>query len=211
MTFTPPFPERARPAPGPGPAPARNAFFGYGSLVNLATHEHRPARPARLSGWRRVWQGTHLRRPAFLSVAPAPGDTIDGVLAVPAGGWDALDRRERAYLWQPAAITPLDGRPPDDGPAPARAPVLYRIDPALAEDGKHPILLSYLDCVLAGYHALFGIAGIDRFIATTDGWGRPLIDDRARPIYSRARAPDPALARLIDARLAALGLRRIRP
>ena len=202
----PSFPDRARPVPEPGSAPARDSFFGYGSLVNLATHGHRPALPARLSGWRRLWQGTRLRRAAFLSVAPAPGSTIDGVLAVPADGWEALDRRERAYLWQPAAIAPLGTVSPAAG-----APVLYRIDPDLAESGEHPILLSYLDCVLAGYHALFGVAGIDHFIATTDGWNRPLIDDRARPLYSRAQTLSPALTRLIDVRLDALGLRRIRP
>jgi len=43
-------------------------FFGYGSLVNRATHSFNNAQPAQLTGWRRVWRHTDLRPVAFLSV-----------------------------------------------------------------------------------------------------------------------------------------------
>ncbi len=36
-------------------------FFGYGSLVNRLTHDHR-AEPAARRGWRRAWRRTSLRR-----------------------------------------------------------------------------------------------------------------------------------------------------
>ena len=46
------------------------AFFGYGSLVNRATHDYRQAVPARLKGWRRVWRGTDLRRSPSCPLSP---------------------------------------------------------------------------------------------------------------------------------------------
>ena len=52
------------------------SFFGYGSLVNRATHDYPGAQPAQLHGWRRVWVRTDLRDVVFLSVRPDPGTTI---------------------------------------------------------------------------------------------------------------------------------------
>ncbi|MBL3566709.1 gamma-glutamylcyclotransferase, partial [Rhodovulum sulfidophilum] len=73
-------------------------FFGYGSLVNRATHGYRDAVRARISGWRRVWRHTPLRPVAYLTAEPAPGVTLDGLIAaVPGGDWTALDQREYAY------------------------------------------------------------------------------------------------------------------
>ena len=70
---------------------------------------------------------------------------------------------------------------------------------------RHPILRSYLDTVLAGFRAEYGPGAVADFVATTRGWEAPILDDRARPRYSRAIAPDPALGAEIDAALAALG------
>ncbi|MEO1425117.1 MAG: gamma-glutamylcyclotransferase family protein, partial [Pseudomonadota bacterium] len=60
-------------------------FFGYGSLVNRATHAHDDAHPATLRGWRRMWRHTALRPVAFLTVVPAPGSRIDGLIAAVPG------------------------------------------------------------------------------------------------------------------------------
>ncbi len=49
-----------------------------------------------------------------------------------------------------------------------------------------PVPLSYVDCVIAGFYQQFGQAGARRFMQTTSGWGRPLIDDRKDPLYPRA-------------------------
>ena len=73
------------------------SFFGYGSLVNLATHNYVNPRKATLSGWRRIWRHSNAHPFAFLSVHPASG-AINGIIAdVPSGDWTALDERENAY------------------------------------------------------------------------------------------------------------------
>ena len=73
-------------------------FFGYGSLVNLATHDFPDPRPARLKGWRRAWRHTDLRPVAFLTAVPDTESEIEGMIAhVPRNDWAALDEREWAY------------------------------------------------------------------------------------------------------------------
>ena len=90
-------------------------FFGYGSLVNLSTHDFPDPRPARLKGWRRAWRHTDLRPVAFLTAIPDPDAEIDGMIAhVPGDDWAALDEREWAYdriLATHAVIHPLTQRP----------------------------------------------------------------------------------------------------
>lgn len=181
------------------------AFFGYGSLVNRATHDHAPARPATLAGWRRVWRQTRLRPFAFLSAEAAPG-RIDGLLAaVPGNDWAALDRREAAYLRRPLATGDFAAPP---GWA-ARVEI-YTIDPAHQTADRHPILLSYLDVVVQGFLREFGEDGVGRFFATTAGW-TAIHDDRAAPLYPRHQPLTEAERALTEAHLAALGLPVIRP
>ena len=73
-------------------------FFGYGSLVNRATHGFENAHRASVRGWRRAWRGTPQRAVAFLTAVPDPAARIDGLIAaVPGHGWAALDEREHAY------------------------------------------------------------------------------------------------------------------
>jgi len=175
---------------------ATPAFFGYGSLVNRATHSYPAARPARLTGWRRVWRHTLARRAAYLSVTPAPGTVIDGLIAkVPGADWGALDAREAAYrrvLLDPASV--IHG-------GPRSLPVhLYHTEPETpAAAAEHPILLSYLDVVIQGFLDLFDVRGVERFFATTDGWRTPVLDDRARPEYPRHVPVSAAARALTDA------------
>ncbi|SLN27294.1 gamma-glutamylcyclotransferase family protein [Roseisalinus antarcticus] len=176
-------------------------FFGYGSLVNLSTHDYPDAQPARLSGWRRVWRHATLRPVAFLSVEPAPESEIDGVLAqVPGADWAALDLRERAYRRQD-----VTHHFPQDGAITPTA--VYEIEASNLEppDVAHPILLSYVDVVLQGYLQLFGEAGMRDFARTTRGWHAPVLDDRARPVYPRHRQLSGQETRLVDRLLADLG------
>jgi hypothetical protein len=180
-------------------------FFGYGSLVNRRTHDYAPAHPARVDGWRRVWRATGLRRLAFLSVEPADGVAIEGLVAeVPGGDWAALDRREAAYQRRPLAPEAIE--------APAGGDVVLYVvpddptPPALAE---HPILLSYLDVVVQGFLAEFGPEGVERFFATTAGWEVPVLDDRAAPRYPRAQRTEGAAQTLVEAHLGRIGVRRI--
>ncbi len=179
-------------------------FFGYGSLVNRRTHAYGDAHAARVTGWRRVWRHTHLRDTAFLSVEPAPGSEIDGLIAaVPAGDWRALDAREAGY----------DRLPLTDGLAHAATrPVAAHIYAVSAQHTgdtglRCPILLSYLDVVVQGFVAEFGEAGAERFFDTTRGWEAPVLDDRARPRYPRAQVLTARERGLVDAALADLGVR----
>ncbi|MCF7699306.1 gamma-glutamylcyclotransferase family protein [Loktanella sp. M215] len=156
------------------------AFFGYGSLVNLATHGYADPCPARLTGWRRVWRSTTLREAAFLSVDPAPGVTLDGIAArVPGADWLALDAREAAYTRIDVSETLGLGCPA----------AVYRVSDGLTlpTTTGHMILRSYLDVVVQGYFRVFGPTGVSDFFDTTTGWEVGIKDDRAAPLYPRAQ------------------------
>jgi len=177
-------------------------FFGYGSLVNRATHVHEPAFPARLKGWRRVWKSTVLRELAFLSAEPWEGAEIDGLLAhVPGADFSQLDIRERAYdRHEVSALC-------EHRAGEVRVEV-YAVSPqhGAAPDVAHPILLSYIDTVVQGFHDIFGEAGALAFFDTTAGWGGPVLDDRAAPQYPRAVEVNAAERDFVDAALARLGV-----
>ena len=190
--------------------PVRNPdpfFFGYGSLVNRKTHDYPTALPARARGWRRVWRHTSRRPAAFLSVREAPGHQIEGlVAAVPGGDWAALDAREAAYDRLPLAAPDVA----HDHPHPITVSI-YRTSPAHeAPEAAHPILLSYLDCVVQGFLHVFGEAGADRFFETTDGWDGTILDDRAAPRYPRHVDLTAFERDFVDDRLARLPARIIR-
>lgn len=178
-------------------------FFGYGSLVNLATHAYGDPRPARLTGWRRVWRHSTLRPVAFLSVEPDPESTITGVVAqVPGGDWAALDLREHAYLRRD--VTHQISHPAPHGPT-----AVYAVDSGLlAPPGTaHPILLSYIDVVVQGYLRLYGTEGAAHFFATTHGWNVPILNDRAAPRYPRSQTLDASETAIVDAALKTRGCR----
>lgn len=159
-------------------------FFGYGSLVNRATHSYSNAYTAKVSGWRRAWRHTKLRKVAYLTAVPAHGETIDGLIAaVPGHDWAALDERERAYKRHPVPEGLAHAAPHDV------AVQIYAVAPehSDAPTARHPILLSYLDVVVQGYLKEFGTEGAERFFHTTDGWDAPILNDRKAPIYPRAQ------------------------
>lgn len=194
------------------------ACFGYGSLVNRETLPATVARvwPARLKGWRRHWQardfgGAALRDVALLSAHRDDACELDGIVFVDAiENLDALDRREARYerirlvrgQLAPAANAFAPGELPD-------TVYLYVGNPGASPAPK--LLQSYLDVVLAGYHREFGEAGVARFLDTTDGFDREIVEDRARPIYPRALKTAPHLLAGFDAALARAGVRYARP
>ena len=53
-------------------------------------------------------------------------------------------------------------------------------------DTQYPILQSYIDCVLAGYCAVFEQSGMQHFVDTTAGWEGVIRNDREAPQYPRA-------------------------
>lgn len=179
-------------------------FFGYGSLVNRATHGYPEPEPARLSGWRRTWAHTALRPVAFLTVVPDPDCILEGLIApVPGGDWAALDAREWAYDRLAAGAAVAHGRAEALDIAVYAVPERHRAEP----DTAHPILLSYLDVVVQGYLREFGAEGVDRFFATTAGWSAPVVDDRAAPRYPRAQTLRAEETALVDGMLSHLGVR----
>lgn len=177
-------------------------FFGYGSLVNTATHAYPQARPARVHGWRRVWRHTGLRDVAFLSVERAEGVAISGLIAaVPGADWADLDAREWAYR-----RTPLGAHEIEHDHDAASEVHLYATDRHLSDPPSraHPILLSYIDVVVQGYLRVFGEGGAEGFFATTAGWEAPILNDRAAPRYPRAQALTHAETAFVDGHLARL-------
>ncbi len=159
-------------------------FFGYGSLVNLSTHSYCNPKPAGLSGWRRIWLNTYMRYAAFLSAYPVEGNEIDGIIAqVPDADWVALDARETGYDRLDATDQILIGK---ERPADCAVYVVPRSRETNTGQ-KSPILLSYLDVVLQGFMQIYGNDGPDHFFETTDGWDRPVKNDRHAPVYPRYR------------------------
>lgn len=177
-------------------------FFGYGSLVNTATHGFAETHPARLSGWHRIWRHTHLRDAAYLTVVRSPDSVIDGLIAkVPQQDWAALDAREAAYA-RVSATHQIDHPLP-----PSVRIAVYAIpeDRHDTQCASGPILLSYVDVVVQGYLRQFGETGVERFFATTRGWEAPVLNDRDAPRYPRHQPLHPDEIALTDAHLARLG------
>lgn len=176
-------------------------FFGYGSLVNRATHIYADAHPARLHGWRRCWRPTGRRPWPFLSVEQHENSTIEGLIArVPNADWEALDERELAY--DRHKVTTLD-HPLEGEPDTATYVVPTQ---NVIEDPSVAILLSYLDVVVQGYLKEFGEAGVRRFFETTTGWDRPVKNDRADPIYPRHQKLSATETELVESELTRLGI-----
>ncbi|MEF3048238.1 gamma-glutamylcyclotransferase family protein [Pseudotabrizicola sp. L79] len=176
-------------------------FFGYGSLVNRATHDYPRPRPASLLGWRRVWVHVASRPVAFLSVERATGSQILGLVAqVPGADWAALDAREYAYLRQPETTLV------DDKPVPVQ---VYAVpaDDHLPPTTANPLILSYIDAVVQGFLREFGPQGAAHFFATTHGWQAPVLNDRANPSYPRHQVLTAAERRVVDEGLAQAGAR----
>ncbi|MGR3364758.1 MAG: gamma-glutamylcyclotransferase family protein [Maritimibacter harenae] len=179
-------------------------FFGYGSLVNRRTHDYPEAHPARVTGWRRAWRKSARFDRCLLSAVPATEDYIDGLIAaVPGADWAALDEREGGYARHDASAAvrhPVD-RPLDIA--------IYAVDlehfPVPGDDD--PVLLSYLDVVVQGFHTEFGRAGVDHFFETTENWHVPVLDDRAAPIYPRHQSLIEEETALVDEGLARVGAR----
>jgi len=179
-------------------------FFGYGSLVNRATHHYANAHRASATGWRRAWRYTVHRQVAFLTAVPCPDSRIFGLMAeVPGGDWLALDEREYAY-----------DRVGATGHVDHTLDLPHEVSIYAIPDGHHftptedhPVLLSYLGTVVQGYLREFGEDGVQGFFDTTDGWEAPILDDRADPVYPRTQTLSRAETALLEGHLQRLGCR----
>lgn len=194
------------------------AYFGYGSLVNRATHRTGivAARPCRLKGWRRFWRPRPdmpfdpLRATpvSLLTIRRVATSWIDGLLVFDrAENLPAIDVREAHYerrLVPVADIELREGRLPD-----ACDIFVYEAREGLPDHDARacPILQSYLDAVLQGFLAEHGEAGLTRFVLETDGFETVVLADRDAPVYPRAVVLTASERALIDSVLARRGIR----
>ena len=191
-------------------------YFGYGSLVNAHTvPDNAELTPGRLKGWVREWRVCNVwesgQGRCALSVRADEHSEIWGVMTRESlGRMAALEKRETSYE-QIGGIAAAFRCEAEQKTGPEGL-FLFQASPDYRRWGceVHPILHSYLDCVLAGYHQIWGETGIDHFLETTDGWHVPVLDDREKPLYPRAVQLDQDVERLIDRKLEPLELKVIR-
>lgn len=167
-------------------------YFGYGSLVNRRTRPaDESAQPATLHGWRRHWghqsrHHGHYGNSCSLSIREGgQGDRIQGmVVTIPTSALPVLDERESGYdrIMLPAEHFSL----PAD--CTAREVAVYVSSAQRRGDAHeaHPILQTYVDCVMDGFERVFGDTGLADFLHSTDGWHGPIENDRHAPRYPRA-------------------------
>ena len=159
-------------------------FFGFGSLVNTATHKYETLTPARVDGWARAWVHNELYEHALLSVIPEPDTQIHGLMAkVPSDDWAELDLRETGYTRHalPAGVWNADTTAV---PITQTDVQMYISNDNAPPSAATPILWSYLETVLFGYYQVFGSVGVETFMATTRQW-TDVLDDRKNPLYPR--------------------------
>ena len=196
-------------------------YFGYGSLVNAATlrTSYVSLKKARLKGWRRHWQsrgietvaqpaGTGTRATqinlALLSIHHHAETTIDGMLVLDrAEHLEKVDEREARYERVELPVECLEVPEKGSGEALPERLYVYVAQEQQAPAHTEHLLQSYLDAVMAGFHSAHGPEGVDRFIATTIGFDRPIHCDRSAPLYPRAVEIAPEMASLLDVRLKA--------
>lgn len=154
--------------------------FGYGSLVNRGTlPPHIETEKASVRGWRRAWRATSVGANGgvcSLSVVPDPDTTIEGlVVTFDDVVWPIIRRREHNYDY-----LPLEDH---------EDVLIFRAKEGIDRfgDARHPIFMSYLETTLQGFLTEFGPDGAARFMATTEGWHVPILNDREVPNYPRAQ------------------------
>lgn len=164
---------------------------------------------ATLNGFHRVWGNRtadpeRVQQCTSLSIetsAPERKGSIEGVIArMPASELPQLDQRESGYdrLKLPISDFNLSESIETDFVYVYQSEMQRRY----LANAEHPILQSYIDCVLAGYLQQFGLAGMQAMIDTTRGWDRPVMNDRAVPRYPRAVDVGEELQSSIDELLA---------
>ncbi|MCW2309475.1 gamma-glutamylcyclotransferase family protein [Rhodobium gokarnense] len=190
------------------------AVFGYGSLVNQATlPAGTTSMPGTLSGFRRAWRiagKTPIGHTCGLTAEPEEGSTIRGTLILyPRSELADLDEREWRYDRHDLDLEAF--APDGDAAEVPEMRIVYRVKPEHERwgDEEHPVIQSYVDCVLRGYFERWGVLGVRHFVETTAGWHIPIRRDRAAPRYRRAVRITAEEEALFDHVLAEAGARWI--
>lgn len=183
------------------------AYFGYGSLVNRATHRTNilGAVQASVRGWRRHWQARpddSAESIALLSVKAEddPDHRLPGLLVFDRmENLASLDAREAGYDRRvlDGDLIEIEGGSRFDGQI-----YIYEARPPARPQHLHSILQSYLDAVLQGFLHEYGEAEVRRFVTDTHAFDTPILRDRHQPLYPRPVQLEAAQRAFIDATLA---------
>jgi len=176
--------------------------FGYGSLVNRQTlPPHIAVEPLAVRGFRRAWRASSVGASGgvcALSVVPDTGSVIDGlVVTFDDAVWPIIRQREKNYDFAQLEEAP--------------DVLVFRAKRAADRfgDADHPIHLSYIDVTLQGFLREFDEDGAERFMATTEGWHVPVLDDREQPNYPRAQILSSAEQIKVDELLRSVDVRPV--
>ncbi|MEO1496928.1 MAG: gamma-glutamylcyclotransferase family protein [Planctomycetota bacterium] len=178
------------------PSKPTDYVLGYGSLIQTESRrrnlgDEAPPLPVRLHGWRRGW---NIRGPGvgfvgtFLGATEEAGATTGGVLVpVAPDEWPDLDRRENGYRRVAIDRSRLEILCADGGSPPDGATLyVYATEEIAPPHAEAPILQSYVDICLSGCFEIDDYLGTGRafaeeFIASTNGWDAPWVNDRVYP------------------------------
>ena len=165
------------------------AYFGFGSLVNKHTlrTSYQDIIPARLKGWRRHWQNYEDqsgKTMSLLSIHRDESSIIDGMIVIDLlENLPAVDEREAGYQRHNLTKRDLELLEPVNLPDNI---FVYVADESKGTSEDNPLHQSYLDAVLQGFRNEYGDEGVHRFMDTTIGFRRRLIQDRDFPNYPRS-------------------------
>lgn len=171
--------------------PKRHYIFGYGSLINSisrsVTGETGQAWPVKVKGFERHWSviSPHAGM-SSVAVVEAHDKSCNGVLVeVPEHELPSFDERETGY--QRAIVESHQLEPYHDHELPEGTVWIYFTHEVIKPTLNCPIAMSYADVILAGCLE-YGDAFTDDFVALTQGWDDPVLNDRQQPRYPRVQS-----------------------
>lgn len=169
----------------------RHYIFGYGSLINSisrsVTGETGKAWPVKVLGFERHWSviSPHAGM-SSVAVVEAEDKACNGVLVeVPEHELPSFDERETGY--QRSMVQPHQLQPYHDHELPEGTVWIYHTHEVVKPTPHCPIAMSYADVILAGCLE-YGEAFTNDFVALTQGWDDPVLNDRQEPRYPRVQS-----------------------
>lgn len=184
-------------------------YFGYGSLVNKNTlrTEYIATVPATLNGWQRTWDvpsGNDFDG-QIVSLLTVRSNQLMATKGVVVFDWaenlPMVDEREHNYHRR--TINSKDLGLEDRFGALSHDFYVYEaIENNITPEPRPPLLHSYLDAVLQGFHEVYGPDGVHEFMASTANFHTPILNDRNQPKYPRSVQLDAEQRNLIDLILA---------
>lgn len=170
----------------------RHFLFGYGSLISASsrakTGETGQAWPVVLHGYQRHWSimTTEFSMSSVAVVQDAQACCNGVLIEINEQELPAFDKREQGY--QRALIPAQQLKPYQGHRLPEGDVWIYYSQTVSVPTSACPIVLSYLDVILAGCLHISEAFTRD-FVNMTQGWQHTLLNDRLKPRYPRVE-PD---------------------